>query len=68
MNYDEFVSKSPQYYMEMVRLIDIKIKYHMKFTDEEKEINQLILEVRENNKINALRNKFEKCFDIDDET
>jgi len=68
MNYDEFVSKSPQYYMEMVRLIDIKIKYHMKFTDEEKEINELILEVRENNKINALRNKFEKCFDIDDET
>ena len=68
MNYDEFVSKSPQYYMEMVRLIDIKIKYRMEFTDEEKEINQLILEVRENNKINALRNKFEKCFDIEDET
>tara|TARA_B100000085_G_scaffold25562_1_gene21367 strand:+ start:7143 stop:7349 length:207 start_codon:yes stop_codon:yes gene_type:complete len=68
MNYDEFVSKSPQYYMEMVRLIDIKIKYHMEFTDEEKEINELILEVRENNKINALRNKFEKCFDIEDET
>ena len=68
MNYDEFVSKSPQYYMEMVRLIDIKIKYHMEFTDEEKKINELILEVRENNKINALRNKFEKCFDIEDET
>ncbi len=68
MNYDEFISKSPQYYMEMVRLIDIKIKYHMEFTDEEKEVNELILEVRENNKINALRNKFEKCFDIEDET
>ena len=40
----------------------------MEFTDEEKEINELILEVRENNKINALRNKFEKCFDIEDET
>ena len=51
--------------MDMVMLIQIKTKYHMKFTDDEKEINGYILEVQENNKINALRDKFEKIWDND---
>jgi len=66
MTYDEFVSKSPEYYMDMVRLIDIKHKYRMKFTEEEKEINTLIMEVQEANKINELRNRFEKLWDSQD--
>ena len=65
MTYDEFVSKSPEYYMDMVRLIDIKIKHRMKMTEDEKRINKFIMEVQENNKINALRNRFEKLWDID---
>ena len=38
MTYDEFVSKNPEYYMDMVRLIDIKFKHRMELTEEEKEI------------------------------
>ena len=66
MTYDEFVSKSPEYYMDMVRLIDIKQKHRMSLTEDEKEISALILEVQENNKLNELRNRFEKCWDIED--
>ena len=66
MTYDEFVSKSPEYYMDMVRLVDTKVKYGMKFTEEEKEISEIILKVQENNKINSLRNKFEKIWESDE--
>lgn len=66
MDYDDFVSRDLEYYMDMVRLIDIKEKYSMKFTDEEKKINKFMLQVQENNKINALRNKFEKIWDSDE--
>jgi len=65
MTYDEFVSKSPEYYMDMVRLIDIKQKHRMSLTEDEKEISALILEVQENNKLNELRNRFEKCWEVD---
>jgi len=65
MDYDEFAAQSLEYYMDMVMLIQIKTKYHMKFTDDEKEINGYILEVQESNKINALRDKFEKIWGND---
>ena len=65
MTYDEFVNKSPEHYMDMVRLIDIKTKYRMQFTDEEKEINEYIMEFQEQTRLNELRDKFEKCLDID---
>ena len=63
MTYEEFVNKSPEHYMDMVRLIDIKTKYRMKFTDEEKEINEHIMEFQEQMKLNELRDKFEKCWE-----
>ena len=66
MTYDEFVSKSPEYYMDMVRLIDIKQKHRMELTKDEKEISDLILQVQENNKLNELRNRFEECWKIDE--
>ena len=66
MTYDEFVSKSPEYYMDMVRLIDIKQKHRMTLTEDEKEISALILEVQENNKLNELRSRFEKCWEVDE--
>ena len=66
IDYDDFVSRDLEYYMDMVRLVDMKVKYSMEFTDEEKRISELILQVQENNKINALRNKFEKIWDSDE--
>jgi len=66
MTYDEFVSKSPEYYMDMVRLIDIKLKHRMELTSEEKEINGYILQVHEQNKLNELRNRFQKCWEIEE--
>ena len=67
MDYDEFAAQSLEYYMDMVMLIQIKTKYYMQFTDDEKEINGYILEVQESNKINALRDKFEKIWDYIEE-
>ena len=63
MTYDEFVNKSPEHYMDMVRLIDIKTKYRMTLTDQEKEINEHIMEFQHQSKLNELRDKFEKCWE-----
>jgi hypothetical protein len=49
--------------MDMVRLIDIKIKYRMTLTNEEKKINEYITEFQHQTKLNELRDKFEKCWD-----
>lgn len=65
MTYEEFVNKTPEHYMDMVRLIDIKLKYRMKLTEEEKEINGHILEFQQQTKLNEMRDKFEKCWKID---
>ena len=67
MTYEEFVNKSPEHYMDMVRLIDIKQKYRMELTDQEKEIHEHILEFQEQTKLNELRDKFEKCLEIEKE-
>jgi len=66
MTYDEFASKGLEYYMDMVRLIDIKQKYRMELTDDEKDINGYITETQERNKLNELRNRFEKCWEIEE--
>ena len=49
--------------MDMVRLIDIKQKYRMKLTEEEKEIKDHIMEFQQQTKLNELRDKFEKCLE-----
>ena len=66
MTYEEFVNKSPEHYMDMVRLIDIKQKYRMSLTDQQKKINEYILEFQEQTKLNELRDKFEKCLEIEE--
>jgi len=66
MTYDEFASKGLEYYMDMVRLIDIKLKHRMELTDDEKDINGYITETQERNKLNELRNRFEKCWEIEE--
>lgn len=65
MTYEEFVNKSPEHYMDMVQLINIKLKYRMSLTEEEKEINNYILEFQQQTKLNELRDKFQKCWEID---
>ena len=66
MTYDEFASKGLEYYMDMVRLVDIKLKYRMELTQDEKDINGYITEMQERNKLNELRNRFEKCWEIEE--
>lgn len=64
MTYEEFINKGTTFYMEMVRLIDTKLKYCMEFTDQEKEIKDHIMEFQHQSKINELRDKFQKCWEI----
>lgn len=66
MTYEEFINKGTTFYMEMVRLVDTKLKYRMEFTDEEKEIKDHIMEFQHNVKINELRDKFQKCWEIEE--
>ena len=66
MTYDEFVHKGTEFYMEMVRLVDVKLKYRMEFTDEEKQIKDHIMEFQHQVKLNELRDKFEKCLEIEE--
>ena len=66
MTYEEFVKKGTNFYMDMVRLIDIKLINHMEMTNEEKEINGYILQFQEETKINELRDKFQKCLELEE--
>ena len=66
MTYEEFVKKGTNFYMDMVRLIDIKLINHMEMTSEEKEINGYILQFQEETKINELREKFQKCLELEE--
>lgn len=65
MTYEEFIHKGTEHYMDMVRLIDIKLKYRMQLSPEEKQINEYILEFQQQTKLNELRDKFEKCLNVD---
>lgn len=65
MTYEEFIHKGTEFYMNMVRLVEIKLKYRMELTKEEKEINEYILEFQQQTKLNELRDRFEKCWEVD---
>ena len=66
MDYSDFINKGTDFYMDMVRLVDIKLKYRMDFTDEEKEVKDHIMEFQKQIKINELRDRFEKCWEVDE--
>ena len=51
----------------MLYVMNIKIKYQLEFTEQEKEINQYLLQHDEEIKLNSLRGHFEKCLKIEDE-
>jgi len=66
MTYEDFINKGTDHYMDMVRLIDIKMKYRMELTPEEKRINDYILEFQQQVKLNELRDRFQKCWEVDE--
>ena len=68
MTYEEFINKGTEYYMNMVKLIDCKMRYRMELTEEEKEIQGHILEFQQQVVLNELRDRFEKCWEVDPET
>jgi hypothetical protein len=68
MTYEEFLSKPQSFKKDMSIVMEIKIKYHLEFTEYEKEINQYILQSDEDSKLSSLRGHFEKCWEIKDET
>ena len=65
MTYDEFLQKPRTFVKDMLEVMNIKIKYQLEFTEQEKEINQYLLQYDEEIKLGSLRNHFEKCWDID---
>ena len=66
MTYEEFIHKGTEFYMEMVRLVDTKLKYRMEFTEQETEIKDHIMEFQHQAKLNELRDKFQKCWEIEE--
>jgi hypothetical protein len=66
LTYEEFIHKGTEFYMEMVRLVNTKLKYRMEFTDEETKINEYIMEFQHQVKLNELRDKFQKCWEIEE--
>jgi len=66
MTYEQFIHKGTEFYMNMVKLIDIKFMYRMELTDDEKEIQDHILEFQKQVKLTELRDKFEKCWEVDE--
>ena len=66
MTYEEFINKGTEYYMNMVKLIDCKTRYRMELTEEEKTIHDYIQEFQKQAVLNELRDKFEKCWEVED--
>ncbi len=65
MTYEEFLQKPKSFIRDMLNVMNIKIKYQLEFTEQEKEINQYLLQHDEETKLNELRGQFEKCWEID---
>jgi hypothetical protein len=66
MTYEEFLKKPKSFINDMLNVMNIKIKYQLEFTEQEKEINQYLLQYDQETKIDELRNKFEKCWEIEE--
>lgn len=66
MTYEEFLDLPIDFIYDMEKLVIIKNKYRLEFTEEEKEINNHMLTYWEEMKINELRHNFEKCWEINE--
>ena len=65
MTYEEFLDHPTSFLDDMTKVIIIKSKYRLDFTEEEKEINEHLMRYWEEMKLNELRGKFERCWDLD---
>ena len=66
MTYEEFLQKPKTFVGDMLKVMNIKIKYQLEFTEQEKEINQYLLQYDEEQKLGSLRSHFEKCWEIEE--
>ncbi|NDB29394.1 hypothetical protein EB151_07585 [archaeon] len=67
MTYEEFLDRPTTFMDDMLQVINIKNKYRLQFTEEEKQINQHLMTYWEEMKLNELRGKFERCWEITNE-
>jgi hypothetical protein len=65
MNYEEFLDMPTSFMDDMLELIQLKNKYRLDFTEQEKEINHHLMTYWEEMKLNELRGKFERCWKKD---
>jgi hypothetical protein len=65
MSYEEFLDMPTTFLDDMTKVINIKNKYRLNFTEEEKEINNHLMTYWEEMKLNELRGKFERCWEMD---
>ena len=66
MTYEEFLDMPTTFMDDMLKVVNIKNKYRLKFTEEETEINHHLLTYWEEMKLNELRHKFEKCWEMEE--
>lgn len=66
MNYEEFLDMPATFMDDMLQVIQLKNKYRLDFTEQEKEINQHLLTYWEEMKLNEIRGNLEKCWGIDE--
>lgn len=66
MTYEEFLDMPTTFIDDVEKVLIIKQKYRMDFTEQEKQINNHIITYWEEMKINELRGKFEKCWGIEE--
>lgn len=64
MTYEEFLDLPTTFIDDLCKLVEIKSKYHLKFTEEELQYSNYLLTYWEEMKINELRYKFQKCWEI----
>ena len=67
MTYEEFLDMPTTFMDDMLKVVNIKNKYRLKFTEEETEINHHLLTYWEEMKLNELRHRFEKCLEIEED-
>lgn len=65
MNYEEFLDMPATFMDDMLQVISIKNKYRLDFTEEEKQINEHLMTYCEEMKLNELRGKFERCWNLE---
>jgi hypothetical protein len=66
MQYEEFLEMPTTFLDDMTKVIVIKNKYRLDFTEEEKEINQHLMTYWEEMKINEIRGNLERCWEIEE--